>query len=89
MELRPQVIKKNGRAQFVVLSCAEYEALCRRLADADDLLELRKAKRRDDPSVRGLSLDELRSRLGLKSGARRRRQSKGTRHRANARRGRS
>jgi hypothetical protein len=76
MKLTPQMIKKNGRNEFVVLSYGEYEALRRRLADADDLLELRKAKRLDDPSAPGLNLNQLKSALGLKPAPARRRRSR-------------
>ena len=66
MKITPQVIRKDGRSEFVVLPYDEYEAIRERLADADDLLELRKAKRQDDPTKAGLTLKQLKSRLGFK-----------------------
>jgi hypothetical protein len=45
MTLHPEIIKKNGKKEFVVLPYGEFLAVQERLADADDLLELRKAKR--------------------------------------------
>jgi hypothetical protein len=45
MTLHPEILKKNGKNQFVVLPYKEFLAVQERLADAEDLLELRKAKR--------------------------------------------
>ena len=70
MKTLPQVIRKAGRNEFVVLPYAEYEAMRQRLEDAEDLLELRKARRQDDPAKPGLTLEQLKVRLGLKSSAR-------------------
>ena len=51
--LHPEIIKKNGKSAFVVLPYAEFLAVRERLADAEDLLELRKAKRSEHrkPSI--------------------------------------
>ena len=53
MTLHPEILKKNGKSQFVVLPYEEFLAVQERLADADDLLELRKAKRAEgqQPSI--------------------------------------
>jgi len=45
LKLHPEVVKKNGKKQFVVLPYDEFVAIQDRLADAEDLLDLRKAKR--------------------------------------------
>ena len=45
LKLHPEILMKNGKKQFVVLSYEEFEAIHERLIDADDLLTLRKAKR--------------------------------------------
>jgi hypothetical protein len=45
MKLHPEIMSKNGRKQFVVLPYEVFVAVQERLADAEDLLELRKAKR--------------------------------------------
>ena len=45
MTLHPEILKKNGKNEFVVLPYKEFLAVQERLADAEDLLELRKAKR--------------------------------------------
>lgn len=63
LKLRPQVITKGGRKQFVVLSYAEYTAIRELLEDVDDLLAIREARAQDDSREPGLSLDDLRTRL--------------------------
>lgn len=45
LKLHPEILVKNGEKQFVVLPYEEFLAIQELLADADDLLELRKAKR--------------------------------------------
>ena len=45
LKLHPEILIKNGKKQFVVLPYKEFVALQERLEDADDLMELRKAKR--------------------------------------------
>ena len=44
MTLHPAILKKNGKNEFVVLPYVEFLAVQKRLADAEDLLELRQAK---------------------------------------------
>lgn len=65
IRLHPQILKKNGRNEFVILPYAEFEAIQERLEEADDLLALRQAREEDNPSVPGYTLDEVRLRLGL------------------------
>lgn len=62
--LHPEILKKNGKEEFVVLPYEEYVALQELLEDVEDLLELRKAKQeaKDEPRV---SLDDLRRKFGL------------------------
>jgi hypothetical protein len=67
MKLHAQILKKNGRNEFVVLPYEEYRALAERLADAEDTLALRRARRADKRRTPGLSLDELKAKLGLKA----------------------
>ena len=45
---RSTIVKKNGKNQFVVIPYKDFLEMQERLADADDLLELRKAKRTDE-----------------------------------------
>lgn len=64
MKLHPEILKKNGKNEFVVLPYEEFVALQEILADAEDLIALRSAKDQDggEPSV---SLGELKKRFGL------------------------
>jgi hypothetical protein len=45
LKLHLDILVKNGKKQFAVLPYEKFVALQERLADAEDLLELRKAKR--------------------------------------------
>ena len=62
--LHPEILMKNGKKQFAVLPYKEFVALQDRLADAEDLLQLRKAKRaeRTKPNI---PLSEVKKRLGM------------------------
>jgi len=64
IELHPEIIEKDGKKQFVVLTYEEFLAIEEALADADDLSELRAAKKEehDTPSI---SLQEVVANLGL------------------------
>ncbi len=44
MKLNPQLIKKGGKNEFVVLSVEEFEAMTELIEDYEDLKELRYAK---------------------------------------------
>ena len=44
IELHPELLRKNGQIEFVVLPYEEYAALQELLADYQDLLDLRAAK---------------------------------------------
>jgi PHD/YefM family antitoxin component YafN of YafNO toxin-antitoxin module len=57
-------MSKNGRKQFVVLPYEEFVAVQERLADADDLLALRKAKRAEG-GKKSISAAAVRRTLGL------------------------
>jgi hypothetical protein len=63
LTLHPDILIKNGKKQFAVLPYEEFLALQERLADAEDLLELRKAKR-EEGRTRSLSLVEVKRQLG-------------------------
>ena len=65
LKLHPEILVKNGEKQFVVLPYEEFLALQERLADAEDLLELRKAKRAEGKK-RSLPLAEAKRQLGLR-----------------------
>ena len=64
LELHPEFLKKNGQSQFVILPYEEFVEVQERLADAEDLLELRQAKAENEgqPTV---PLDEVLKRFGL------------------------
>ena len=61
-ELHPEILTKNGKKEFAVLTYEEFVALQEWLADIEDLLDLRAAKQaeQDAPAV---SLAEVESRL--------------------------
>jgi hypothetical protein len=65
LTLHPEILVKNGKKQFAILPYEEFLAVQERLADAEDLLALRKAKRteRRKPS---LSLAAVKKELGMK-----------------------
>ena len=65
MKLHPEILIKNGKKEFVVLTYEEFLAIQERLADAEDLLELRKAKREEEKTPT-IPLTEVRRKLGLR-----------------------
>lgn len=64
LKLHPEILVKNGKKEFAVLPYEEFVAIQERLADADDLLELRKAKRAAGKKRRR-PLVEVKRALGL------------------------
>jgi hypothetical protein len=64
LKLHPEFLVKNGKKQFAVVPYEEFLALQELLADAEDLLELRKAKRAE-AAKRSLPLSEAKRRLRL------------------------
>ncbi len=64
LKLHPEILKKDGKNEFVVLPYEEYEALKELLDDYQDLLDLRAAKNAEsaEPSV---PLAEAKKQLGL------------------------
>lgn len=64
LTLHPEILSKKGGKQFAVLPYKEFLALQARLADVDDLLELRKAKR-TEKKKRSIPLAEAKRDLGL------------------------
>ena len=65
LKLQPEILVKDGQKQFAVLPYEEFLAIQERLADADDLLELRKAKRAEGRK-RSVPLTEVKRQLGLR-----------------------
>ena len=64
LELHPEILKKNGKNEFVVLPYEEFVALQELLAEAEDILELRQAKQ-EEAGESTVSLAEARKRFGL------------------------
>ena len=64
IELHPEILKKNGKSEFVILPYEEYQALQELLEDYQDLLDLRDAKIKEscEPSV---PFTEVKDQLGL------------------------
>ena len=64
IELHPEILKKNGKSEFVILPFEEYEALQELLADYQDLLDLRTAKS-NESSKPSVPIAEVKGQLGL------------------------
>lgn len=65
LKLHPEILRKNGKSEFVVLPYEEFLALQERLADAEDLLDLRQAKRAEGKK-KSIPLDEVKRELGIR-----------------------
>ena len=64
IELHPEIIEKDGKKQFVVLTYEEFLAIEEALADADDLSELR-AARKEEHDAPSIPLEQVVEELGL------------------------
>lgn len=62
LTLHPEILVKDGKKQFAVLPYEEFLSVQERLADADDLLELRNAKRTEGRK-RSIPLAEVKRKL--------------------------
>ncbi len=65
----PQIIKKDGKAEFVVIPIQEYLDIKyldikKMLEDLEDLHDLRKAKE-DEKNLQSLPLDSVRKELNM------------------------
>jgi len=65
MTLHAEILVKNGKKQFAVLPYEEFLAIKELLADAEDLLELRRAKRVEGKK-RSIPLAEAKRALSLR-----------------------
>lgn len=63
-KLHVEVLRKNGRNEFVVLPYEEFVAMREQLEDALDLVALRRAMAEDEGGP-SLSLEEMKAQLGL------------------------
>jgi hypothetical protein len=64
IELHPEFLTKNGEKQFAVLPYQEYVALQEWLEDAEDLLDLRAAKK-EDADAMTIGLSDLEKEFGV------------------------
>ncbi len=64
IELHPEILKKNGENQFVILPYEEFTALRELLVDYEDLLDLRAAKR-ENPIEPSVHLADVKNEFGL------------------------
>jgi hypothetical protein len=64
IELHPEILKKNGKSEFVVLPFDEYTALQELLSDYQDLIELRTAKQEAGAEA-SVSLEIVKAELDL------------------------
>ena len=64
IKLHPEVLKKNGVNEFVILPYDEFVALQQLLADAQDLVDLRAAVA-EEKNAATISLEELKAELGV------------------------
>jgi len=78
VKLHPEILRKNGRNEFVVLPYEEFVAMKEQLEDALDLVDLRRAMAEDDGGP-SLSIEEVKTQLGLNP---KRRQRKARRYRS-------
>ncbi len=64
IEIKPQILEKEGRKEFVVLTYEDFLKLQEALEDYEDLQMLREAKEveKDAPTI---SHEELKANLGL------------------------
>jgi hypothetical protein len=65
MKLHAEILEKNGEKQFAILPYEEFLAVQERLADAEDLLELRKTKKAERRK-RSISLADAKRQLRVK-----------------------
>ncbi len=64
IELHPEILEKDGKKQFVILTYEEFEAIEQALADAEDLAALRAAKK-EEHDAPGVPLEQVVGELGL------------------------
>ena len=64
IELHPEIIEKDGKKRFVILPYEEFTAIQQALADADDLVALRVAKK-EEGKTPGIPLEEVIEELEL------------------------
>jgi hypothetical protein len=68
IKLHPEILRKDGKEQFVVLPYEEFVEIQEALDDAEDLLLLEEARRKDTGAP-GVPLEEVMRQFGLKDGS--------------------
>ncbi|MBI4828429.1 MAG: type II toxin-antitoxin system Phd/YefM family antitoxin [Nitrospinae bacterium] len=61
IELHPEILEKNGKKEFVILTYEEFLAIQEALEDAEDLRDLRAAKQ-EDAGKPGMSIEKVKER---------------------------
>ena len=61
---QPQIITKNGKAEFVVIPFQDYLDMKEMLEDFNDLKELRKAKE-EEKNVKSIPLNSVKRELNI------------------------
>lgn len=61
IELHPEILEKNGKKEFVILTYEEFVAIQEALEDAEDLRDLRSAKL-ENADKAGIGIDEAKKR---------------------------
>jgi hypothetical protein len=64
LKLHPEILEKDGKKHIVILPYDEFLAVQALLADAEDLLKLRAAKKAEGKK-RSIPLADVKRRLGL------------------------
>ncbi|MDU9048115.1 MAG: type II toxin-antitoxin system Phd/YefM family antitoxin [Candidatus Electrothrix sp. Rat3] len=64
MKLNPQLIKRQGKSEFVVLPIEEFEAMTELIEDYEDLRELRDAKAKSQ-GQKSIPIKEVIAEFGL------------------------
>ena len=64
IELHPEIVEKDGKKQFVILPYEEFVAIEQALADVEDLVALRAAKK-EEHAAPSIPLDQVVDDLGL------------------------
>jgi len=62
-KLKPELLKRNGK-EFVVLTREDYKAFWEMVKDARDVLLVRESRERNR-GAKGISIQEMKRRLGL------------------------
>jgi PHD/YefM family antitoxin component YafN of YafNO toxin-antitoxin module len=62
-KLKPELLKKNGK-EFVLLTREDYNAFSEMIDDARDVLLIREARERNK-GAKGITIEELKRRLGI------------------------